>query len=222
MPHYINYVKTITKEALMYYYIYLSVTPNKKNTRYSSNINDPNTSIHTIHNPTNNNINNININNANNLSNNNFLLNPNALLDKEVIFSFNNPYMVASNRLEFNPNNGNIDNDIKKYSGIITQATYLGSTKHILSNTSQTTNILDSQDTIKDFNYMDNLVATSSQLSYRHYFNFTINSPLMRLSYNKASRIYTNITILEAIKTTLNLYTNMLSKEIDYSFIHNI
>ncbi|EAJ2389699.1 type VI secretion protein VgrG, partial [Campylobacter jejuni] len=45
-------------------------------------------------------------------------------------------------------------------------------------------------------------------------------SVLIRLSLNKANRIYTHTNIIEVIKQTLGFYQDILHKEIDYSNIH--
>ncbi|WP_144585334.1 type VI secretion system Vgr family protein, partial [Campylobacter coli] len=45
-------------------------------------------------------------------------------------------------------------------------------------------------------------------------------SVLIRLSLNKANRIYTHTHIIEVIKQTLGFYQDILHKEIDYSNIH--
>ncbi|XTO85149.1 contractile injection system protein, VgrG/Pvc8 family (plasmid) [Campylobacter coli] len=43
---------------------------------------------------------------------------------------------------------------------------------------------------------------------------------MIRLSLNKANRIYTHTNIIEVIKQTLGFYQDILHKEIDYSNIH--
>ncbi|EOH4606822.1 type VI secretion system Vgr family protein, partial [Campylobacter jejuni] len=47
-----------------------------------------------------------------------------------------------------------------------------------------------------------------------------LQSVLIRLSLNKANRIYTHTNIIEVIKQTLGFYQDILHKEIDYSNIH--
>ncbi|EPD1458258.1 type VI secretion system Vgr family protein, partial [Campylobacter jejuni] len=49
---------------------------------------------------------------------------------------------------------------------------------------------------------------------------FKLQSVLIRLSLNKANRIYTHTNIIEVIKQTLGFYQDILHKEIDYSNIH--
>lgn len=51
-------------------------------------------------------------------------------------------------------------------------------------------------------------------------FSFKLQSVLIRLSLNKANRIYTHTNIIEVIKQTLGFYQDILHKEIDYSNIH--
>ncbi|EAH8156149.1 type VI secretion protein VgrG, partial [Campylobacter coli] len=55
---------------------------------------------------------------------------------------------------------------------------------------------------------------------YKHFFSFKLQSVLIRLSLNKANRIYTHTNIIEVIKQTLGFYQDILHKEIDYSNIH--
>ncbi|TQR46119.1 hypothetical protein DMC01_13485, partial [Campylobacter troglodytis] len=66
--------------------------------------------------------------------------------------------------------------------------------------------------------------ATSNQglqrLAYRHYFSFTLHSPLVRLSLNKANKLYTNKTVVEVIKHTLSLYE--LHKNLDFKDIQGV
>lgn len=52
------------------------------------------------------------------------------------------------------------------------------------------------------------------------FFSFKLQSVLIRLSLNKANRIYTHTNIIEVIKQTLGFYQDILHKEIDYSNIH--
>ncbi|MEN3861473.1 contractile injection system protein, VgrG/Pvc8 family, partial [Campylobacter coli] len=54
----------------------------------------------------------------------------------------------------------------------------------------------------------------------KHFFSFKLQSVLIRLSLNKANRIYTHTNIIEVIKQTLGFYQDILHKEIDYSNIH--
>ncbi|EAH4618443.1 type VI secretion protein VgrG, partial [Campylobacter jejuni] len=58
------------------------------------------------------------------------------------------------------------------------------------------------------------------QIQYKHFFSFKLQSVLIRLSLNKANRIYTHTNIIEVIKQTLGFYQDILHKEIDYSNIH--
>ncbi|MCC3078098.1 type VI secretion system Vgr family protein [Campylobacter jejuni] len=53
-----------------------------------------------------------------------------------------------------------------------------------------------------------------------YFFSFKLQSVLIRLSLNKANRIYTHTNIIEVIKQTLGFYQDILHKEIDYSNIH--
>ena len=54
------------------------------------------------------------------------------------------------------------------------------------------------------------------KFSYKHYFSFTLKSPLIRLSLNKANRLYTNMSVIEVIKHTLSFYKNLLEKNLDF------
>ncbi len=118
---------------------------------------------------------------------------PNVLIDKQAILSINNPY--ENNTLNFEIN------EIKNYKGVITYIKYLG------INHDSTLNINDASSMIKS-------------IKHKHFFSFKLESPLIRLSLNKANRIYTHTNIIEVIKQTLNFYQGILHKEIDYSNIH--
>ncbi|EDP4236048.1 TPA: hypothetical protein R4781_001749 [Campylobacter jejuni] len=122
-----------------------------------------------------------------------FNFHPNVLIDQEAILSIHNPY--ENNTLNFD------NNEVKNYKGIITYIKYLGinheSALNINDNTSNT-----------------------KQIQYKHFFSFKLQSVLIRLSLNKANRIYTHTNIIEVIKQTLGFYQDILHKEIDYSNIH--
>ncbi|EFK9692773.1 type VI secretion protein VgrG, partial [Campylobacter coli] len=62
--------------------------------------------------------------------------------------------------------------------------------------------------------------SNTKQIQYKHFFSFKLQSVLIRLSLNKANRIYTHTNIIEVIKQTLGFYQDILHKEIDYSNIH--
>lgn len=126
-------------------------------------------------------------------TNQNLNFHPNVIIDKEAILSVDNPY--EDNTLKFE------HKEIKNYKGIITYIKYLG------INDESALNINDSTSNIK-------------HLQYKHFFSFKLESVLMRLSLNKASRIYTHTNIIEAIKQTLSFYQDNLHKEIDYSHLH--
>ncbi|EHT8403371.1 hypothetical protein KXN79_001784, partial [Campylobacter coli] len=118
---------------------------------------------------------------------------PNVLIDQEAILSIHNPY--ENNTLNFD------NNEVKNYKGIITYIKYLG------INHESALNINDS-------------ASNTKQIQYKHFFSFKLQSVLIRLSLNKANRIYTHTNIIEVIKQTLGFYQDILHKEIDYSNIH--
>ncbi|EAJ2391371.1 type VI secretion protein VgrG [Campylobacter jejuni] len=122
-----------------------------------------------------------------------FNFHPNVLIDQEAILSIHNPY--ENNTLNFD------NNEVKNYKGIITYIKYLG------INHESTLNINDS-------------TSNTKQIQYKHFFSFKLQSVLIRLSLNKANRIYTHTNIIEVIKQTLGFYQDILHKEIDYSNIH--
>ncbi|ECY9753688.1 type VI secretion protein VgrG, partial [Campylobacter coli] len=93
------------------------------------------------------------------------------------------------------------NNEVKNYKGIITYIKYLG------INHESALNINDS-------------TSNTKQIQYKHFFSFKLQSVLIRLSLNKANRIYTHTNIIEVIKQTLGFYQDILHKEIDYSNIH--
>ncbi|EAI9098025.1 type VI secretion protein VgrG, partial [Campylobacter coli] len=116
-----------------------------------------------------------------------------VLIDQEAILSIHNPY--ENNTLNFD------NNEVKNYKGIITYIKYLG------INHESALNINDS-------------TSNTKQIQYKHFFSFKLQSVLIRLSLNKANRIYTHTNIIEVIKQTLGFYQDILHKEIDYSNIH--
>ncbi|HDZ5097756.1 TPA: type VI secretion system tip protein VgrG [Campylobacter jejuni] len=133
------------------------------------------------------------LNHSKNSNSSKFNLHPNVLIDKEAILSIHNPY--ENNTLSFD------NNEVKNYKGILTYIKYLGINKE------STLNINDSS-------------SNTQQLKYKHFFSFKLESVLIRLSLNKANRIYTHTNIIETIKQTLHFYQDILHKEIDYSNIH--
>ncbi|TLD79694.1 type VI secretion system tip protein VgrG, partial [Helicobacter sp. MIT 11-5569] len=118
---------------------------------------------------------------------------PKVLIDTLATLDINNPY--ENKTLNFDTN------ATKTYQGIISYVNYLGIHKESLEN-------------LADIN------SKIKTLKYKHFFSFKLESILKRLSLNKANRIYTHTTILEAIKETLHFYQGLLHKEIDFSNIH--
>ncbi|EDO6881019.1 type VI secretion protein VgrG [Campylobacter coli] len=122
-----------------------------------------------------------------------FNFHPNVLIDQEAILSIHNPY--ENNTLNFD------NNEVKNYKGIITYIKYLGINHESVLNINDST-------------------SNTKQIQYKHFFSFKLQSVLIRLSLNKANRIYTHANIIEVIKQTLGFYQDILHKEIDYSNIH--
>ncbi|MFK0518306.1 type VI secretion system Vgr family protein [Campylobacter coli] len=122
-----------------------------------------------------------------------FNFHPNVLIDQEAILSIHNPY--ENNTLNFD------NNEVKNYKGIITYIKYLGINHESVLNINDST-------------------SNTKQIQYKHFFSFKLQSVLIRLSLNKANRIYTHTNMIEVIKQTLVFYQDILHKEIDYSNIH--
>ena len=123
-------------------------------------------------------------------SQNTLNIHPKFLIDALATFKITNPY--NNNTLNF------IDSADKSYKGIISAVNYLGlnqeSSNHLLQ-------------------------SSGTTILTKHFFKFTLTSPLIRLNYNKANRIYTNTNIIEVIKTILNFYTGRIHKEVDFSHL---
>ncbi|QOQ95433.1 contractile injection system protein, VgrG/Pvc8 family [Helicobacter cinaedi] len=165
---------------------------------------------------------------------------PNALINKQATFKISNPYPQShstSHTLDFINNalpstleslkdtikgakNKNKDTHhnqtskdsknsqesldslgrIKEYQGILCFVEYLG------LNTQSSANVF----------HRGNLTPS---LNHKHFFKLTLCSSLYRMSLNKANRIYTNKSVIEAIHSTLNFYTHDLIKPLDFSGI---
>ncbi|MBT0742882.1 type VI secretion system tip protein VgrG, partial [Campylobacter lari] len=126
-------------------------------------------------------------------SDDNIEFDPNMLIDKEASLIIKNPY--ENKKIDFSTNIDMI------YKGIISYVEYLGVNQGSVSN-------------IVKENF--------KQLNHKHFFKFNLHSPLIRLDFNKANRIYTHTNIIEAIKQTLAYYNTKLNKNIDFSNIHHI
>lgn len=123
---------------------------------------------------------------------------PNLLLDSQATFSFTNPY-TQHNILSFTHNTSRTANpkSTNTYHGIITQVSYLGTSSKEHTSSQNT-----------------------SKLQYKHCFSLTLSTTLIRLCYNNASRIYTNSTVVDIIKSLLYANASFLGKALDFSFIH--
>ena len=119
---------------------------------------------------------------------------PNHLINKQAIFTINNP-----NNHSIITNTDSKEHS-KVYIGILSFVQYLG------LNPKNTPNISNKTKEINDLNH-------------KHFFKFTITSCLIRLSLNKANRIYTNKNIIEIIHSILDFYKESLHKNLDFSNI---
>ena len=144
---------------------------------------------------------------------------PNALINKQATFKIQNPYPQNLSKilhLATTANSPHIKNhkdsalsadskdsllDIKEYQGILSFVEYQG------LNTQSSSNVL-------------NRGNQTSFFAHKHFFSFTLSSPLYRMSLNKANRIYTNKNIIEVIQATLGFYEQDLHKPLDFSHIH--
>lgn len=144
---------------------------------------------------------------------------PNALINKQATFKIQNPYPQNLSKilhLATTANTPHIKNhkdsalstdskdslpDIKEYQGILSFVEYQG------LNTQSSSNVL-------------NRGNQTSFFAHKHFFSFTLSSPLYRMSLNKANRIYTNKNIIEVIQATLGFYEQDLHKPLDFSHIH--
>ncbi|WP_104718876.1 type VI secretion system Vgr family protein [Helicobacter trogontum] len=123
---------------------------------------------------------------------------PNLLLDSQATFSFTNLY-AQHNILSFTHNTSRTANpkSTNTYHGIITQVSYLGTSSKEHTSSQNT-----------------------SKLQYKHCFSLSLSATLIRLCYNNASRIYTNSTVVDIIKSLLYANASFLGKALDFSFIH--
>lgn len=145
---------------------------------------------------------------------------PDTLINKQATFSIENPYTIPkeNDTLVFNNTSikalaslktsntngifqGNKEQGTKVYTGILSFIEYLG------LNPQSSANVL-------------NRAKESKGLNHKHFFTFTLTSPLMRMSLNKANRIYTDKTIVEAIQTTLDFHKEAIGKNLDFSHLH--
>ena len=85
----------------------------------------------------------------------------------------------------------------KHYTGIITALQYLGA------------------------EYAHQSIQSITTIAYKHFFKITLTSTLKRLDYNQAYRIYTDVSILDIIKTLFMQHTHALAKNIDYTHIYH-
>lgn len=120
-------------------------------------------------------------------------LHPKNLINKSATFNIANPY--TQNRVSMD------SLEQKVYKGIISNIKYLG------INPQSVQNILDS--TLK------------GSLNYKHFFNFTLRSPLFMLGLNSANRMYSDLDCVEIIKATLMPYYSKLNKKVDFSNIYH-
>lgn len=128
---------------------------------------------------------------------------PNTLINQYAIFSINNPYTSKENlsSVLLSINNGaSSPKDIKEYAGIVYNVEYLG------LNTQSSANML-------------NKNSQTNSLNYKHFFSFTLTSSLIRMSLNKANRIYTDKNIIDIIKATLGFHQQNIKKNLDFSHI---
>lgn len=143
---------------------------------------------------------------------------PNVLINQQAYFKITNPYPNNTKTLDFtnssfssptqdteDKHKDNLlyaDSQIKEYKGVLFLVEYLG------LNTQSGSTILNTHN-------------HTPSLASKHFFNFTLRSPLYRMSLNKANRIYTNTSIIEAIQATMSFYEQDLLKPLDFSHIHS-
>ncbi|MCX2683884.1 MULTISPECIES: contractile injection system protein, VgrG/Pvc8 family, partial [unclassified Campylobacter] len=145
---------------------------------------------------------------------------PNALINQEASFRITNPYPQSSHTLDFtnnvletlkesNQTNKDSQNSkesldslekAKEYQGILFSVEYLG------LNANSSANVLHRGSRTPSFNH-------------KHFFQFTLYSPLYRMSLNKANRIYTNKSVVEVIQIILAFYEHDIIKPFNFSGI---
>ena len=177
---------------------------------------------------------NLNLNNKSNDKN----LTHNNLMNNSTHNSINNPLKDSFNpkQTKQDINTQDMNTSIRHYKGIITHIVYQGTynAQSLLDNSSSNLNNKDNSSHNLSLNSShnssnnlsnNNLKNSSNsnlknnnleKFSYKHYFSFTLKSPLIRLSLNKANRLYTNMSVIEVIKHTLSFYKNLLEKNLDF------
>ena len=145
------------------------------------------------------------------------------LQDNFALLYISNPYGNTNYHSALSISLGNTSTPIKSYKGIITHIEYLGSKSNVSLDTNNTINtIADITNTSQQKTLSSLDIPTPKSINHRHFFTFTLTSPLIRLSLNKANRIYTDKTPLDILKDILTAYTPQLCKQIDFSSLSQI
>ena len=174
-------------------------------------------------------------------------LQPNSLLDSPASFSITNPYANLENPSQsldstlFNPNTDTSDVSHQAHKDTMpTNSTHKQDIHNTLANLTHKADFTPTHSTHTPTHshkkhytgiitalqylgaeYAHQSIQSITTIAYKHFFKITLTSTLKRLDYNQAYRIYTDVSILDIIKTLFMQHTHALAKNIDYTHIYH-